>query len=114
MPTPSVQSDAAAFAVFRDGLALDKPLYTRAEVQEMFDWSESSMDRVIRSGRLRVTDIGGHSTRVTRSDLAEFLWNQRRRQQPAQNFEPDDGSPRTPGRPRRNPRLAIQGVGNEA
>jgi hypothetical protein len=113
MPTPSVQSDAAAFAVFRDGLALDKPLYTRAEVQEMFDWSERSLDRLIRSGRLRVTDIGGHSTRITRSDLAEYLWNQRRRQQSSQDPEPDDGSPRTPGRPRKNPRLAVQGVVSE-
>jgi hypothetical protein len=75
---PTLQSDAAAFAEFRDGLGLNKPLYTRDDLKSLFGWSERSVDRLIRSGRLQVTHIGDHSPRITRGDLAKYLWEQRR------------------------------------
>jgi hypothetical protein len=108
MPTP--QSDAAAFAEFRDGLGLAKPLYTRDDLRSLFGWSERSVDRLIRSGRLRVTNIGDHSPRITRGDLAKYLWEQRRRtdRQKPQD-EPATDPLRPLGRPRKNVRQAVGG-----
>jgi hypothetical protein len=106
---PAYQSKAAAFAEFRDGLGLDKPLYTREDLQTLFGWSERHVDRLLRSGRLRVTNIGDHSPRVSRGDLAKYLWEQSR--------QPDRPEPQGKpvadqthiGRPRTNPRIKVGG-----
>jgi hypothetical protein len=104
------QSDAVAFAEFRDGLGLTKSLYSRDDLQALFGWSERHVDRLLRGGRLRVTQIGDHSPRVARSDLAKYLWEQRQQSEPPEPQAKPAADPSRPiGRPRTNPRIKAGG-----
>jgi hypothetical protein len=99
-----LQSDAAAYAEFRDGLGLDKPLYSRDDLKSLFKKSERTVDRIIMSGQLRVIDVHG-SVMAARGDVARYLFEQRRsdRRKPV-----TARAPRSPGRPRTNPRLKAE------
>src|SRR5215831_17773231 len=64
--------DTSALEALIQRLGLIKPSYSRRQVGEILNISESGVDRLLQSGRLPSFQVGGRVI-VARNDLAQFM-----------------------------------------
>jgi transcriptional regulator with XRE-family HTH domain len=99
-PSARVDDDATQLQALFERFELRKRSFSRSELAEILNVSESSVDRLLRSRQIPSFQTSNRAIAVTRTDIARYLQS-RERVESAPPEPPQEQAPqRRPGRPR--------------